>query len=228
MTSQGTQEISEPLSSSAPIPQKKALLVHGTYAVMGGAESYSIRIVSLLQRQFQRIVVLHHGEPPDLDEIERFSGFDLDRGKVEFRAVPPPRLLGGLLKRRSGLALLRYAFVVREAQRQAQDFDLVASTFCECSVAEVPAMYTVHIPLLVADRESLFYCGIRDWGPIRRAVHGVYIGVVKMLMGFRRDDFDRSLTIANSEWTAGQVRRHYPSANVMARYQGAKISISSD
>lgn len=207
-------------------PKVKALVVHGSYAVLGGAESYSIRIVSLLQRRFDRIVVLHSSAPPNLEAMERFSGFSLDREKIEFRSVQPPPLLATLLNGRPGLTLLRYAFVVREARRQARNFDLVASTFGECPVAGAPALYTMHIPLLVADRESLAFCGIPDRGTLRRAFHGVYISVVKMVMGFRRADLERPLTIANSEWTAGQVRRHYPSANVKALYQGARVGVS--
>ena len=200
----------------------RALVIHGHFHDLGGAEHFCFRVTDVLQNRFDEVVVLHSGRSPDLALIEQRTGIALSR--VRFISVTMPPLIQGLVRGNAqSFFLLQYAIVSRFARRIAPKFDLAVSTFAECPIRATHMIQNIHIPLLVSDAESLLYCGT-PMSEMRRFAQTVYISLVKLIVG-KQDLIAKQKTIANSEWTAGQFLRHYPDADVRAIYHGIEVGL---
>lgn len=209
--------------------RRRALVVHAGLQALGGAEVYAFRVIEDLQKVFDEVVVVHMGSEPDLDLVVRFCDVRVDPKVVRFISISPPWPLRSIFTRRSqsgGFVLLRYAFVVRYAAKIADEFDLVVGTFAECPIQHPRLVQTIHIPLFVWDKESLSYCGIHALGRLGGWLHKVNVKLAGALMGLDRLSNSSATTIANSEWTADQFRRHYPNRPVRAEHFGVQVSMT--
>jgi len=200
----------------------RALIIHGHFHDLGGAEHFCFRIAGILQNRFNDVVVLHTGASPDLALIEQRTGIRLSGVRFESVKIPFPirRLTRGDAR---SLALLQYAFVVRFARKIASGYDLVVSTFAECSLRQERMIQNIHIPMMVSDTQSLEYCGLH-MRRTRRWAQVAYIILVKLLAG-KMGLVAKQKTVTNSEWTARQFLRHYPGADVRALYHGVDVSL---
>jgi glycosyltransferase involved in cell wall biosynthesis len=205
---------------TAPSKRTRALVVHAGFDPLGGAEVYAVRVIKILQDIFDDVCVVHIGKQPAIADVAAFTGIRLDPARVTFKSAPMPRVIAA----RSGMTLLKYAFAVRYADRMSEDFDIVIGTFAECPVRHRNVIQTIHVPMFVWDQESLVYCGF-DGPPRRRLVQRVYINICRAFLGLTRAAGSRPLSLANSEWTAAQFRRHYPCSNVQTIYFGVETGL---
>jgi glycosyltransferase involved in cell wall biosynthesis len=204
----------------------RILLVHLQFELFGGAEMYCLRVADLLQRDRNDIVILHMGRAPDFDWVNRRCGIVLDRARVRFQALPMPgwlRWLSGSSVQR--LLLLKYAFVVRQARRLVRGFDLTISTFAECPLPTDRVLQSVHMPLLVWDRESLKYWGLNATRAmtLKRIF---YLVIVYFFMGAGRGGIARQRTVTNSEWTKDQYLRVYTAGTARAIHSGVRVALT--
>lgn len=208
--------------------RRRALVVHASLQALGGAEVYAFRVIEDLQKMYDEVVVVHMESEPDLDLVVRFCDVQVDPNVVRFIPISPPWPRWSIFARwirSGGFVLLRYAFVVRYAAKVADRFDLVVGTFAECPIRHPRLVQMIHIPLFVWDRESLSYCGIHAPG-LKGWLHKANVKLAGALMGLDRLSNSAAITIANSEWTAEQFRRHYPNMPVRAEHFGVKVSIT--
>jgi glycosyltransferase involved in cell wall biosynthesis len=189
---------------------------------MGGAENHCARVLSILQREYTDITLLHHGGPLDSELIFNWSGIDLDPSRVRFvSAASKFKLFRSLFN----LPLLSYAKVVRKARSMASKADLVISTFGECPIDHANLLQSIHAPIYFFDRESLEYLGVTDFGLISRVARAAYVMLARAIGGWNKRIISGHKTITNSHWTKGQFTRHYSGNDVRAIHHGAKVGL---
>lgn len=202
----------------------KALLVHADLYGGGGAEVHAVRILRLLSERFDQVTAVHVGGPLDADRIERAWGVRLDPDRVRFETAGLP---GRLLARgRRRYRLLEYAAALRHARRVAPGYDLVVSTFGECTVAGPRVLQAVCIPLFFSNPESLAYLGVPEGGRARQRIRRAYVRLCRRIAHWDPAEVARHATIANSGWTAGVVNARYGIDHTRCHYPGATTWIT--
>ena len=202
----------------------RAVVVHLKYDVFGGAENFSFRIIEILQRRFEEVVVLHLGVSPLFSKIEALTGIVLNPQRVRFQSVSifmEPRVFVKLLP---ALELFRLCFIRLMAGRFVRDDDLVVSTFGEFPFRNSRLIQALHIPIFVSDYESLLYCGI-VMSRLRRLLQVGYVFLARSFIGLTKKSLAGDLLIVNSNWTAAQFRRHYPCADIRVLHHGVDVSL---
>lgn len=207
----------------------RALVVHSTFDELGGAETFCLRVVAMLQKRFDEVIVVHAtANTVDFDKIARWCGVHLDPSRVRSEPAAPPgrsRVLAEFRSRYS-LLLLRYSLAVGRARVLAPSADLLVSTFAECPIDAPRMIQAIHAPMLALDQDSLGYLGLSH-RRVRWLAHVGYLLSVRVLMRWSRARIGNHLTITNSEWTAGQFRRHYPARDVRPIHFGVQTSLTS-
>lgn len=200
----------------------KILVLHANLYDMGGAENHCARVLSVLQRQFRDITLLHQGGELDAKRISEWSGIDLDPSRIRFvSAAPKSKLLRPLLN----LPLLAYANVLRHARKMAPQADLVISTFGECPIPHPRLLQSIHAPIYFFDLESLSHIGVIDPPLTARIARAAYILLARAMGGWNRAIIGQHKTITNSHWTKEQFLRHYAGDDVHAMHHGAKVAV---
>jgi glycosyltransferase involved in cell wall biosynthesis len=206
----------------------RAVVVHGTYDDFGGAEVYSLRVIELLQSRFDDVIVLHYGQPLDLDMAEQSSGVILDRSRIRFQVVRGGRAARFLRHRRGGrLKQLEAALNYRALQRFVENADLLATTANECTLRAKCVLQSTHFPQYVCDRDSLGYLGWSSNNLLRYWLQVFYVFFIRFLVGWNREYIGSLPTVANSTWTADQFKRHYPVKMIKPIHLGVKVGLES-
>ena len=181
-------------------PLRKALLVHPDLAVLGGAEAYALA----LERELCR------------------SGYEVDRFDVASISAHAESYLLKLMLRvamlGNGLALLKYALVLRELPRAGRDYDLVVYSYGEGREVDTAALLVCHAPALFStDAEALEWLGVDTRGRLSLCLRRLYVRFCRALVGgeptFRVSD--RQRTVANSRWTAERLPRSVDDVRVL-------------
>jgi glycosyltransferase involved in cell wall biosynthesis len=139
--------------------------------------------------------------PVDLDPINRFFGTTLRPG--DFRTLVVPGHLRWIPDHLPvPAALLRSAVLMRYTRRVSHQFDVVVGVHNETDYGRRGIQY-VHYPTYLRPRPDVDYRWYHRWGFLLEA----YYGVADRVAGVSFDRVKVNLTLANSDWTAGQVRR---------------------
>lgn len=206
----------------------RAIVVHGSMDSPGGCEAYCLRVVEILQRRFEEVLVLHSGRPLNLDEAERWFNVSFDRNRVRFEAVAPGplgRMLEWFSPGRS-FSQLKSALFCRRLERRVADADLLATTKIECTLHGRRIIQSIHYPQYGCDLESLGYLGWSSPSRLRHWLKIAYVKLGRLAAGWDPKHIGSLLTITNSYWTAEQFRRLYPARDVRAIHSGVDLLFS--
>jgi glycosyltransferase involved in cell wall biosynthesis len=166
----------------------------------GGGNAVAAWMVQALAEEHE--VTLLTWSALDLAAVDRFNGTRLQRGRFPTLRVPaawrwpvePVPLPAHLL---------RTALLLRAVRRHAADYDRVVSANNEADFGR-PGVQYIHYPWNVftpADQH------LRWYHP--RALVRPYAGLCRAVSRFSREGMRRNVTLVNSDWTGGVVRRRY-------------------
>jgi glycosyltransferase involved in cell wall biosynthesis len=201
---------------------KSALVIHGDIYRFGGAENFAVKLIRILLDHEINVTLLHSGGALDDARIRNQFGVELKSSSVRFIQAQPFDRLPGIFNQ---ALLLRYAFVLRQAQKCADKYDFVIGTYGEVPINARNIIQAVHIPFFFFDRESLRYLSQVQTSSIRHLIRIAYVITARVIAGWSRDKVSRHLLITNSRWTAGQFQRHYPQARIETIYHGVTTKI---
>jgi glycosyltransferase involved in cell wall biosynthesis len=139
--------------------------------------------------------------PVDLDPINRFFGTSLRRG--DFRTIVVPhswRVIPDHLP--VPASLLRSALLMRYTRRVSGNFDVIVGVHNETDYGRRGIQY-VHYPTYLRPRPDVDYRWYHRWSLLLES----YYRLADRVAGFSFDRLKQNLTLANSNWTAGQVKR---------------------
>lgn len=201
----------------------KALVIHPDLYAFGGAELVALRMINQLSKIVDHITVIHSGKELDVNLVKKWTNIWLDQSKVVFQSTFfRPTLVG-----KSG-ALIKYAFALRSARRVAHDFDLVVSTYGECTFRAKNVIQYIHFPLFIGTRENFHFLGARNLNWFKFVSRKAYILICKIISRWDPDIVINHTTLTNSDWTLRYITRCYNGISCSRLYPGAKIGISRE
>ncbi|MEI9991471.1 MAG: glycosyltransferase [Rhizomicrobium sp.] len=207
----------------------RAVVVHSTFVELGGAEAYCFRVVELLQQRFDEVLVLHHGRPVDLDQVEKWAKLSFDRTKVCFRSMPFGAVTRLTERYRPGsFSQLKSALMCEQVRPIVADADLLVTTGLECTLRARHIIECIHFPQLIFDRESLKYLGWQTDNNLKYAAKIAYILLLRRLVRWNKNYISSLVTVTNSSWTAEQFLRNYPEADVHPIHFGIAVELKPD
>lgn len=164
-------------------------IVHPDYSYMGGGEAVSFNIIEALQENFNELdLFVFCEESPKTEKFNEYFDTNVDSSALTFVEHPrhfqnPPLLSQSLLHRQISARLSNY------------DLDLVVSTQNEFDFP-LPSVQYIHNPNppLMSDTSG--------------AVERIYSDICQHIAGFGKD-FNDSLLVANSDYTAEKVKETY-------------------
>ncbi len=180
----------------------RVLMVQPSINPPGGGNAVACWMLEALRTEYA--VTLLTREAPDLPSANRVFGTRLttDDCDVVIAPLPATRLIR-TLRPLATLALLRDHWLLADARRMADDFDVVVTAHNESDLGPRGIQY-VHFPKLLRARPD---AGLRWYqGPL--AV-GAYQAVCAVLTGFRSARMRRNITLVNSEWTGRLIRTRH-------------------
>jgi glycosyltransferase involved in cell wall biosynthesis len=168
----------------------------------GGAEAVCLWMLDALREEYD--IALHTFSEIDFAGLSSYYGTSLIEGQVTvvqpFASAALNRLLAGSPR----MFTLRQHLLIRHMKRIKEPCDLRISAFNEMDLGRRGIQY-IHFPLFGRGHESVR-------GEIQApdsAVRGLYRNMCRSLSNFSDQSMKENLTIANSRWTAGIVRRVY-------------------
>jgi glycosyltransferase involved in cell wall biosynthesis len=139
--------------------------------------------------------------PVELEPINRFFGTSLRDG--DFRALVVPRHWRVIPDHLPvPAALLRSALLMRYTRRVSHDFDVIIGVHNETDFGRRGIQY-VHYPTYLRPRPAVDY----RWYHRSRFLLESYYQMSDRVAGFSFERLQKNLTLANSDWTGGKVKR---------------------
>lgn len=191
--------------------KRPRVVISHLYMGRAGSEANVMWLCQALKGDYDLTVVTTGGW--DLDDLNQYYGTSIEPSEVHVRLVPMPPLPHGLFA-----AALRGNLCQRYARRIASEYDIRISAYSPTDWG-LPAIHFIadfswHDEIRNAHDpppRSLIYKDTL----LRRA----YLCLARAC-GSRsgRDLLRQDLVIANSEWSAAQLRRYYPGASFPVIY----------
>jgi glycosyltransferase involved in cell wall biosynthesis len=179
--------------------QRRVLLVQPSMQPPGGGNGVAAWMLQALAAA-HRVTVLSWW-PVQLDPINRFFGTALRSGDFDTIVVPRTwRVVPDHLP--VPAALLRSALLMRYTRRVSDAFDVIVGVHNETDYGRRGIQY-VHYPTYLRPRPEVDYRWYHRSKPLLEA----YYRLADRVADFSFDRLKQNLTLANSNWTAGQVKR---------------------
>jgi len=177
---------------------KRILFVQPEIAPPGGGEGLAAWLVEALKRDYR--LTLLTWEPVDFEDVNRFFGTDLRASEFELWTTPRD---AGLAKwSPTPIIRLKRLYLQMRGRRQAERFDAVMWAANEADLGPRGIQY-IHFPEAVSKKSASL-----RWYHSSAAVRA-YEEIGERLTGFSLDRMKRSLTLANSEFTARAIHEVY-------------------
>lgn len=179
------------------------MLVQPTLTPYGGGEGVCVWMLEALKAEHD--LSLLTWEAPDFAALDAFFGTSLASAGIEVRLAYPA--LPGRLRRSRSARQLKYWTLLAAARRQ-RDVDLLMSADEESDLGGRGIQY-LHFPRLQYLRAGGDRSAARA-GPgagARRLAFAVYRAASARATGFSLERMRRNITVVNSDWTGGEVRR---------------------
>lgn len=179
--------------------RRSVLLVQPSMQPPGGGNGVAAWMLQALASDYD--VTVLSWWPVDVDPINRFFGTSLEPGTFSNRLAPAAwRHTVSHLP--VPAALLRNALLMRYTRRVVDRFDVVIGAHNEVDYGRRGIQY-VHYPTYVRPRPDEDLRWYHRFPPL---LHGYY-HVADRLAGFSLERMKSNVTLANSDWTAGHIRR---------------------
>jgi glycosyltransferase involved in cell wall biosynthesis len=187
-------------------PRRRVLILHPNLQPIGGSEAVATWMIQALKSSWD-VTVLTWARP-DFDALNRWYGTSIQSSEVDVHVVPRAarRVVDAAPL---WLGLLRYALTVRTARRVAHRYDAVICAENEAALGRTILQY-IHYPRFLTPRpQSDMHAHHRVPGLLR-----AYYAICGRIAPCPADEVAQNVTLANSAWTAEQMRAAYPSANI--------------
>jgi glycosyltransferase involved in cell wall biosynthesis len=180
--------------------RRKVLLVQPSMQPPGGGNAVAAWMLQALVPDHD--VTVLSWWPVETEPMNRFFGTSLDPGSFKTLVVPPwwRQAVGRLPV---PAALLRGGLLMRYARRCVADYDVVLGAHNEMDYGR-PGIQYIHYPTYWRPRPRVDF---RWYHHITPLLHGYY-AVADRLAGYSSDRMKANVTLANSDWTAGHIRRY--------------------
>lgn len=171
----------------------------------GGSEARALWGVEALKGDFD--VTLITGGPVDLDRLNHYYGTSLRIDELTIRTVRMPLAL----HRTARLAGLRGAFYQKYLKHVAPEFDVMISAYNVCDFGMPGIQFIADFSFMREWRDRLHpsLSGYRKWWYKNTPLRQAYLGLCDTVAGQQTDSWKRNLTVANSDWSAGILRREF-------------------
>jgi len=199
---------------------KKCLLIHSSFNHLGGAEMLSFRLINSLIKSGYKVYVLQIGKKIDLNEISRWSGIDVNEKHIEQINSCTINLIDKIMAGRK-LSLLRYALALRLSRLYNKRYDLVVSSFGEMPLEIHNGFQFIHAPLFSASSDNLKYLGFSSDNILKEIGRKFYVFLSRFIAGWSASKVEKFFSIANSKWSAEEIKKCYPNIEVDYSYIGA-------
>ncbi len=184
---------------------KRILFVQPTLMPPGGANAVAVWMIEALKKQCHVSVLTF--EPTDLQEINRFYGTSLKRSDLNLYHVNPlVRALIGLDPDKSSIQPACY--LMRLAKFYRRKYDVLISGDREMDFGGHGIQY-VNYPYPILKKpvwEAMQYAAKQ--GTVRAILKGMYRPWM-LLSGFSFNRMRGNLTITNSKWASGVLKKYY-------------------
>ena len=171
----------------------------------GGSETGPLWTIEALKRDYD--VTLITGGWVDLERLNAYYGTDHRPGEFAIHEVQMP--LG--LHHSPKFAGLRGALFTRECRRLAPRFDAVTAHYNPCDfgvpLIQFVADFSFAPKLQQAIHPSL--TTTRRWWYGDTVLRRAYLGLCERLAPPHAENWKQNVTVANSRWTAGLLRREF-------------------
>jgi glycosyltransferase involved in cell wall biosynthesis len=171
----------------------------------GGSEARALWGIEALKRDYD--VTLITGGRVDLDRLNRYYGTRLSPQEFSIREVQMP--LG--LHHTPKFAGLRGAFLQRYIRRVAPEFDLMISAYNPCDFGIRGIQFVGDFAFVREWRLALHPSlqSHRRWWYGDSALRHAYLALCKYVSKPNPEAWKRNVTVANSSWSAGLLRREF-------------------
>jgi glycosyltransferase involved in cell wall biosynthesis len=181
------------------VARRRVLLVQPSMQPPGGGNGVAAWILQALVADHD--VTVLSWWPVDVNPINRFFGTTLRRGDFHTLVVPSQwRFIPDHLP--VPASLLRSALLMRYTRRVSRDFDVIVGVHNETDYGRRGIQY-VHYPTYLRPRPDVDYRWYHRWTPLLES----YYQLADRVGGFSFERLKDNLTLANSDWTASQVKR---------------------
>jgi glycosyltransferase involved in cell wall biosynthesis len=168
----------------------------------GGAEAVCLWMLEALRQDHE--LTLHTFSEIDFRTLNRDYGTSLADGQVRIERPYAGAAFNRFLAGSPRLFTLRQHLLIRHFKRLTQPYDLCISAFNEMDLGTRGIQY-IHFPLIGRGHETVRSEVLAPDSKARAA----YRDLCRLLSGFSELRMKQNLTIANSRWTAGIVKRVY-------------------
>ncbi len=168
----------------------------------GGAEGVCLWILEALRAEYE--LTLHTFSEVDFARLNEYYGTHLGKEEVEVVQPLASATLNRVVAGSRRLFTLRQHLLIRHLKRLGQEHELRISAFNEMDLGE-PGIQYVHFPLYGRGHERVRGEILAPDSSVRAA----YRDFCRLLSGFSDSGMRQNLTLVNSRWTAGIVRRVY-------------------
>lgn len=179
---------------------KTLAIVHPDLSINGGGEAVCAHVLDALADVYN--IVLVTWSDINRSQLDDLFGTNLVRKNIRTIAIGSQIRLPSLLTKR---AAFQFAFAVRYIQASLDEYDAVISTWCEIAVSK-PALQYVHVPLFVRGVSHEWLSGRRSSLAHKALWAGLRFAARKLAHGSRAG-YRRSVSVANSAWTAQLVKK---------------------
>jgi glycosyltransferase involved in cell wall biosynthesis len=177
---------------------RRVLLVQPSFQPPGGGNGLAAWMLQALVKQ-HRVTVLSWA-PVVVDPINRFFGTSLHASDFD-RLSPPRTWTAAVDSLPVPAALLRSALLMRHVRRVSDGFDVIVGTHNEVDYGRRCIQY-VHYPTYRRPRPMV---DLRVYHRSEWLLNGYYAAADR-LADFSTERMKANLTLANSDWTAAQIR----------------------
>jgi len=178
---------------------KRVLLVQPSLQPPGGGNGVAAWVLQALA-PVHRVTVLSW-RPVEIEPINRFFGTHLRQGDFERVVVPaswravPDRLP-------VPATLIKMALLMRYTRRVSAGFDVIFGVYNETDYGRRGIQY-IHYPSYLRPRPAV---DLRWYHPPRQGLN-LYYAFADWIADFSLERLTQNVTLANSDWTGGHVRR---------------------
>lgn len=178
---------------------RRILLVQPSMQPPGGGNGVAAWMLQALVEAHE--VTVLSWRPVEVEPINRFFGTTLQASRFKRVVVPAAwRLVPDPLP--VPAALLRSSLLMRYTRRISDGYDVILGVHNETDYGRRGIQY-VHYPTYLRPRPAVDLRWYHQWAPALDA----YYAVADRLAGFSFARMQANLTLCNSDWTAGHIRR---------------------
>lgn len=204
---------------------KKCLVIHSSFNHLGGAEILSLRMMKSLIQTGHTIHLLHVGDNMNFTSINNWSDLSLDLEHIEELNYFGKRFVNLLFFNKKA-SLLRYSIALRLANKRKHTYDRVISTYGELPLDKLGdrGFQFIHAPIYGIEENQLEFLGFKSSSFFKKNLRKLYVLLCRTVANWSVEKVQNHKALANSKWSAIQVKNLYPHIKIIHSYIGANTN----